>query len=87
MNNNPYAPPAAPPTHHPPDDIPGLIRSREFREGFFAMSFSTTKLMRRLRERVEVFINTEVGVHNVVAINEHTGFDYSIVVWYRTPTV
>ena len=40
--------------------------------------------MQLLREEASAFINSHVGVDNVVSIAEHAGFDYVITVWYRT---
>ena len=40
--------------------------------------------MERLRRQAENFINREVGVANVVSIIENAGYEYSVVVWFRT---
>ena len=84
MNENPYQAPLAKPAEHRPDDIPGQIRYREFRGGAFSVVLNARKHMEKLRREAEAFINSGVGVENVVSIAEHTGLEYSITVWYRT---
>ena len=84
MTENPYRPPQSTQEPHRPDDIPGLIRFREFRVKPISFTFSSRKCMLQLREEVEAFINTHVGPENVVNVAEHTGFEYAITVWYRT---
>jgi len=50
------------------------------------MSFqlSASRTLQRLREEAEEFINREVGAANVVSIVEHSGYENSVVVWFRT---
>lgn len=84
MNINPYEAPHAKPPTHQPDDIPGMIRYREFTSPTFSFVFSGRRQMKMLREEASAFINSHVGVDNVVSIVEHSGFDYVITVWYRT---
>ncbi len=84
MNHNPYQPPMSPQVAERPDDIPGKLCFREFRVGSFTLAFSTRKMMQGLRDQATAFVNSHVGVHNVVSIAEHSGFDHSITVWYRT---
>ena len=83
MSNNPFS---SPPTVAPPHtDGQGAIRRRIFRVSM--MSFrvlSAFKTMQRLRDEAEDFINREIGAANVVSIVEHTGYEYSVVVWFRT---
>lgn len=83
MSNNPFS---SPPTVAPiPMDESGAIRSRVFRVSMMSFRVLTAfKTMQRLREEAEDFINREVGAANVVSIVEHTRYDYSIVVWFRT---
>lgn len=84
MNQNPYQPPLSPQESERPEDVPGKLCFREFRVGSFTLAFSTRKMMRRLRDQAAAFVNSQVGVHNVVSIAEHSGFEHSITVWYRT---
>ena len=64
-------------------DGPGRIRHRVFRKNAMSLVFRASRLMQKLREEAEVFINQEVGAANVVSITEHVGFDYAVVVWFR----
>jgi len=84
-NPNPYQAPHTEPPEHRPDDIPGYLRHRVFRRPrFFTWEWSAKRMMNGIRDDAEAFVNSHVGVDNVVAVNEIVGFDYSVTVWYRT---
>jgi len=68
-----------------PDDIPGIVRYRVFHAPTFSFSFSSRRQMERLREQASAFINSHVGVDNVISIAEHTGSLWQILFMDKTP--
>lgn len=81
MNANPYSALVTPVSVESRAPQAGL-RHRVFRKKPF-LTFTTTKIMKTLREQAEAFVNDEVGAEHVVAITEHVGFDFSVTIWYR----
>lgn len=86
MSDNPYQTPQGESNENRSNDLPGLIRYRVFRVSAFSIVWSGRRWMERLRAEAQAFIDSDVGVDNVVSIAEHSGLEYSIAVWYRTKT-
>ena len=80
MTDNPYSASLTGPPKRLPDDVPGRLRHRSFRNRQF-FAFSHWQIMKRLRSEVEEFVDNQIGVENVVSVSEYLG---EIVVWYRT---
>ena len=80
MPYNPYSAPLTGPPKRLPESVAGLLRHRTFRnQRWFA--FSHRRMMERLRAEAADFVDTRVGVENVVSVAESFG---EVVVWYRT---
>ena len=82
MSTNPFSPPHADISLNAGD--PAGIRSRVFRVRPMSFVFFGKQKMERLRREAEEFINREVGAKNVISIVENVGYEFSVVVWFRT---